>query len=78
MGIALGLALGSMVGLSDGFEVGAALGFAEDSILVVGKSEGTIRDDGTFVGTGVTCVEGAVVGINDGFRVGKRNVFIGL
>ena len=60
-----------MVGLSDGFEVGAALGFAEDSILGVGKSEGTIRDDGTnagtFVGTGVSCMEGAVVGIADGF-----------
>ena len=53
--------------LSDGFEVGAALGFAEDSILGVGKSEGTIRDDGTNVGTGVTCMEGATIGIADGF-----------
>ena len=62
-----------MVGLSDGFEVGAALGFKEDSILVVGKSEGTIRVDGrnvgTYVGTGGSSMEGAIVGLNDGFWV---------
>ena len=73
VGAALGFAVGSMVGLSDGFEVGAAHGFKEDSILVVGKSEGTIRVDGrnvgTYVGTGGSSMEGAIVGLNDGFWV---------
>ena len=42
-----------MVGHSDGFEVGAALGLAVGSMVGVGKSEGTIRDDGAAVGLNV-------------------------